>query len=118
MNPDQAFGLTDPVAFDQVLQDGGGLLRWQARVEQWRALAFGEAGLARLAVEQPGRLKFPVAVADGEVPGVALPVERAGGILAAEAREVVHGWGSSREVADRRINGRKPQDKLELGGSQ
>jgi hypothetical protein len=29
MDPDESFGLTDSVAFDQVLQDGDGLLRRQ-----------------------------------------------------------------------------------------
>jgi hypothetical protein len=86
MDADEPLGLTDPVAFDQVLQDGDGLLRRQTRVEQRRALAFGGARLARLAVEQSGLLEFAVAVADREVPGVALPGERAGGILAAETR--------------------------------
>jgi hypothetical protein len=55
------------------------------------ALAFGESGLAGIAVEQSDRLMFAVAVADREIAGVSLTMERAVGILAAEAREVVHG---------------------------
>jgi hypothetical protein len=118
MDTHEPFGLTDPVAFDQVLQDGDRLFRGQTRVEQRRALAFREAGLAGVTVEQSNLLMFAIAIADREVSGVALAVERTVGILAAEAREVVQGCESSREVADRRIIGRKPQDKMGLDGLQ
>jgi hypothetical protein len=47
----QAFGLADAVSLDQVPEDRDGLLRGQAGVEQRGALALGEAGVARLAVE-------------------------------------------------------------------
>jgi hypothetical protein len=118
MDTDEPFGLTDPVAFDQMFQDGDRLFRGQTPVEQRRTLAFREAGLARLTVEQSDPLVFAIAIADREVAGVALTVERAVGILAAEAREIIHGCGSSREVADRRIFGRKPQDKSGLDDLQ
>jgi hypothetical protein len=118
VDADQAFGLADAVALDQVLQDGDRLLRGQTGMGQRGALALGEAGPARLAVEQSDVVVLAVAVADREIAGVASAVERAIGILAAEAREVVHGWGPSRGVADRKIIGRNPQDKLGLDGRQ
>jgi hypothetical protein len=99
-------------ALDQMLEDGDDLLRGQAGVRQRAALSFGEAGFAGVAVEQSDVPVFAVAVPDREISGVASAVERAIGILAAEAREVVPGWDPSREVADRRIIGRNPQDKL------
>jgi hypothetical protein len=85
VDADESLGLADPVALDRVLQDGGRLLRRQTRVKQGRALAFGKAGLAGLAVKQAGLLEFAVAVADREISGVTPAVERAMGILAAEA---------------------------------
>src|SRR6185437_10616116 len=62
------------------------------RVEQRCALALGEAVFAGVAVEQPDVVLFAVAVANGEVSGIALAEQGAIGFLAAEAREVVHGW--------------------------
>jgi hypothetical protein len=91
MDPDEAFGLSDPVTFDQMLEDGDHLLRGQAGVGERSALAFGGSGLAGVAVEQADLLMSAVAVADREVAGVSSAVERAVGVLAAEAREVVHG---------------------------
>jgi len=90
MDADEPFGLSDPVAFDEVLEDGDGFLLGQAGVEQRGAPAFGEAGVARLAVEQADVPLLAVAIADREVAGVALAVERAIRVQAAEAREVVH----------------------------
>jgi hypothetical protein len=118
MDTDEPLGLTDPIPFDQVLEDGDDLLRGQAGVGKRGALAFGEARLAGVAVEQSDVLVFAVAIADREVAGVTPTMEPAVGILAAETREVVHGRNTSREVADRRLIGRKPQDKSELGGPQ
>jgi hypothetical protein len=118
VDSDEAFSLADPIAFGQVLQDGDRLLLWQARVEQGRALAFGETGLAGLAVKESDLLMFAVAIADREIAGVALAVDRAVVVLAAEAREVVHGCGSSRIMVSRRIIGRKSQDKPRLGKPQ
>src|SRR4051812_5939357 len=116
VDPGEPFGLTDPVAFDQVFEDGDRLLFGQARMEQRRAPAFGEARLTRLAEEQPGLLEFAVAVADREVAGVALTVEWAVRVLTAEASEVVHGCDSFRGIARREIIGRKSQTTSRLSG--
>jgi hypothetical protein len=89
---DQASGLSDAAALGEVLEHGAGFLLGQVGVEQRCALALGEAVLAGVAVEQADVILFAVAVADGEIPGVALAVGGAIGILAAEAREIVHGW--------------------------
>jgi hypothetical protein len=91
VDDDQAPGLSDAAALGEVSEHGACLLVGQVGVEQRRALALGEAVLAGVAVEQPDVVPFAVAVADGEVCGVASAVEAAIGILAAEACEVVHG---------------------------
>jgi hypothetical protein len=114
MHAGESFGLPDAVAFDQVLEDGDGLLWGQAGVEQRGPLAFREACLACRAVQEPDLLVFAVASADREVAGVALSVERALGVLAAESCEVVHGCRSSRPVASGAIIGRKSQIMLSL----
>ena len=94
MHAGEPFGLPDPIALDHVLQDREGFVLRQARVEQRCALAFGEACLAGVAVEQPDLLMFAVAVTNREVAGAALAVEGTSRILAAEPREVVHGCES------------------------
>jgi hypothetical protein len=91
VDSDQPLGLADPVTLDQMLQDGDHFFGGQTGMRQRSALAFGESGLASVAVEQSDLLMFAVAVADREIAGVSLTVERAVGILTAEAREVVHG---------------------------
>jgi hypothetical protein len=96
MDADEAAGLSDAVALGEVLEDGPGLVVGQPAVEQRGALALGEAGLAGLTVEQSEVAILAVAVADGQVAGAAAPVERAFGVLAAEAREVVHTDAASR----------------------
>ena len=53
VDADQAAGLADAAAVGQVPQDRDGLVAGQAGVEQGRALALGEAGLAGAAAEQP-----------------------------------------------------------------
>ena len=90
MDADEAFGLTDSVALGEVIEHGAGLLVGESAIEQRGALAFGEAGLAGVAVEQTDVILLAVTVADGEVPGPSLPVEGAVGILATEAGEIVH----------------------------
>jgi hypothetical protein len=105
MGADQAAGLADAVALGEVVKDGGGLLLGQAAVEQRGALALGEAGLAGLAVEQADVVILAVAVTDGEVAGVAPPMQGAFGILAAEAREVVHGDRASRRAGRVEVQG-------------
>ena len=57
---------------------------------------------------------FAVAIADREVAGVALPVERARRILATVAREVVHGCESSWPGVRGEIIRRKYQTTLML----
>ncbi len=90
IDADQAPGGTDAAALVEVLEHGEGLLLGEMGVEQGRALALGEAVFARLAVEQSDVVLFAVASADRESAGIAAGVEGALGILAAEAREVVH----------------------------
>ena len=91
MDTDEAAGLSDAVAFGEVIEHRMGRLVGEAAVEQWRALALGEAGLAGVAIEQANVIPLAVAVADGEVTGPSLAVEGAIGILATEAGEIVHG---------------------------
>jgi hypothetical protein len=116
VDPGETFGLTDPVAFDQVFEDRDRLLLGQARVEQRRALTFGEPRLARLAEEEPDLMILAVPVADREVAGVALTVERAVRVLAAEASEVVHGCDSFWVSARRKIIGCESQITSGLSG--
>jgi hypothetical protein len=85
VDADESLGLADSVALDEMLEDGDGLLGGQVRVEQSGALAFGEARLAGSAEEQADLVAFAVTIADREVAEVALAVERAIGVLAAEA---------------------------------
>jgi len=98
VDADEAPGLSDAIAFGEVLQDGEGLVLGQPAVEQRGALALGEAGLAGPAVEQADPVVLAVAVADGEVAGVAAPVQVAIGIMATEAGEVVHRERASRQA--------------------
>jgi hypothetical protein len=98
MGADEATGLADAVALGEVVEDGRGLLLGHAAVEQRSALALGAAGLAGLAIPQSDVVILAVAVTDGEVAGVAPPVQGASGILAAEAGEVVQGDGASRRT--------------------
>jgi hypothetical protein len=93
---DQAAGLPDAAAFAEVVEHRAGLLLGQMAMEQGRALALGEAIFAGLAVEQSDVVALAVAGADGEVAGIAPAEEGAIGILAAEAREIVHGMGTPR----------------------
>jgi hypothetical protein len=66
-------------------------------MEQRGALALGEAGVARPAVEQADVTLLAVAATDREVAGVASTVERAIRVQATEASEVVaHRGGSFR----------------------
>jgi hypothetical protein len=59
---------------------------------------------------------FAVTITDRGVAGVALTVERAVHVLAAEASAVVHGCDSFRVIAGREVIGRKPQITLRLSG--
>jgi hypothetical protein len=68
-----------------VLEHGESLLLGQMAVEEDRALALGEAILARLTVEQSDVILLAVMGADREVSGVPGSVEGAVGFLATEA---------------------------------
>jgi hypothetical protein len=93
VDADEAAGLADAIPLGQVLQDGDGRLLGEVAAIQRGALALREAGAAGIAVELAELLVLADAAADREVPGVALTIERAVGILAAEAGEFVHGVG-------------------------
>ena len=118
MHAGESFGLSDPVAFDQVLEDRDGRLLGQAALEQRRPLAFREARLAGVAAEKPDLVALAVAVADREVAGVASAVERACCILTAEAREIVQGCESCRVIAGRETIERKLHITLRLDRRQ
>jgi hypothetical protein len=90
-DPDEPAGLSDAVALVQVVEDGDGGLIGEPAAEQRRALAFGEAGAAAVAVEESELLVPAVSGTDREVSGVASAVERTVRLLAAEAGQVVHG---------------------------
>jgi hypothetical protein len=93
-DPHQSGGLADAAAVGEVLQDRQHLVVRELGVEQRGALELGEAGLAGVAVQQPV-LGLAEMAADREVTGAPSAVERAVGILAAEAGEVIRGHGSS-----------------------
>jgi hypothetical protein len=88
-NADQSCGLTDATTVGEVPQDVEQLVVGQATVEQRRAFAFGETGLAATAVQQT-LLLFAVVAADGQICLAPLAVQRARGVLAAETAELVH----------------------------
>ena len=90
IDADQASGAADAAALVEVLEYGKGCFFGEMAVEQGRALAFGEAVLAGLAVEQPDVVLLAVAGTDREVTGVAGAVQGAFRVLTAEACEVVH----------------------------
>ena len=112
MDAHEPFGLADAAALAQVGQHGVGLVVGEPAVEQRRALALGEAGLAGLAVEQSDVVVLAVAVTDREVPGAAPPVQRAVAVMAAETREVVHEDDRSREESVMAV--RSEQNSLDI----
>jgi hypothetical protein len=118
VDADEPLGLADAVALDQMREDRDGLLGRQMRMGQSGALAFGEAGLAGAAEEQADLFALAVSIADRQVAGVASAVERAIGVLAAEAREIVHGRGPTEVATGSGIIGRNPQNNPVLGLSQ
>jgi len=91
IDADQAPGGADATALVEVPEHVECLFLREVAVEQGRSLALGETILAHLAVEQPDVVLLAVAGAGREVTGVTRAVESAVGILATEAREVVHG---------------------------
>ena len=94
MDAHQPRGGADAVAVGEVFDHGEGLLLGQAGPEQRGALALGEAGLAGAAVEEPMLSELAVVAADGQVAESPLPEVGAIRVLAAEARQVVHGGAS------------------------
>jgi hypothetical protein len=84
----QPAGLANATAIGQVSQHGPGLVVGQAAVEQRRAFALGEAGLAALAVQQAALL-LAVVTAHRQVALSALAIVRASGVLAAEAAQII-----------------------------
>jgi len=105
MDIDQASGLPDAAAFGEVVEDGACFLVGHAAIEQRGALALREAGLAGVAIEQSDVVVLAVASADGEVSGAASPVGGTVGILAAEAREIIHNDGASRPAGWLKVQG-------------
>jgi hypothetical protein len=95
MDPDEPLGLSNAATIVEVGQHGAGLVVAEPAVKKGCALALGEAGFAGVAVKQAEVILLAVAVADREVAGTASAVERAVGVLTAEASEVVHGGQSS-----------------------
>ena len=87
----EPLGLTDTAAVGDVLQEGDGLLPAQMRVEQRRALAFGEPIAAGAATEKANRGRLAVVAANGEVSPTTHAMIGAVGIQAAEPSEVVDG---------------------------
>jgi hypothetical protein len=76
MDADESSGGTDAAALVEVLKHGVGLfLRQMAAIER-RALPFGEAGAAAVAVELSELLVLAESAADREVAGVASAVGR------------------------------------------
>src|SRR5262249_55184879 len=108
IDADQASCGPDATTLVEVLEDGEGLLLRQMAVEQGRALALGEAVFAGAAVEQADVVLFAVAGADREIAGVAAGVEGAVGVLAAEAREVVHAGNRSGQKGSDEVREYKP----------
>jgi hypothetical protein len=108
IDADQSSGGADAAALVEVLEHGEGLLLGEMGVEQGRALALGEAVFARLAVEQSDVVLLAVAGADGEIAGVAPGVEDALGVLAAEAREVVHAGDRFEPRRSDKVRGYEP----------
>src|SRR5271154_2062306 len=108
IDADQASGAADATALVEVLEDGEGLLFREVAVEQGRALAFGEAVLARLAIKQSDVVLLAVAGADREITGVTDAVQAAFQVLTAESREVVHAGDRSEQRKFDEVRGDEP----------
>jgi hypothetical protein len=91
VDADEPPGGADAAALVEVFEHREGLLLGQVAAVERRALALGEAGPAAVAVELTELLVLAEAAADREVAGATSAVERTVRVLAAEAREVVHG---------------------------
>jgi hypothetical protein len=84
-------GLADTASLGDVLQDRFALFGRQPGVKQGRPFPLGEAGLAGAAAEHPALLVRAVEAGHRQISGPPLAMLGALRILAAEAREVVHG---------------------------
>ena len=91
VDADEAAGLPGTVALGQVSEHRTSLVLGQVRAEQWSAFAFGEAVFAGPAVKQANVILLAEAAADSKVACTTLPVKRAVGVQATEAREIAHG---------------------------
>jgi hypothetical protein len=98
IDADEAGGLSNAAAVLEVLEDREGLVVGQARAEQGRAFALGEAHLAGAAGEQAALFVLAVAEGDAEVASATPAVVGAMGVLAAEGVEAVHEGGSPRRM--------------------
>jgi hypothetical protein len=103
MDLDQARRLENTTTLVDVIEDRGDRVLGQVGPVQRGALAFGEAGAAGAAIEEPKLPGLAESAGDGEVCGVAAAEVGASGILATELREVVHGLrcGLEREARKR-----------------
>jgi hypothetical protein len=108
IDADQTPGAADTTALVEVLEDSEGPFFGEVAVEQGRALAFGEAVLARLAVEQSDVVLLAVAGAGREITGVTDAVQGAFRVLTAETREVVHAGDRSEPRRFDEVRGDKP----------
>jgi hypothetical protein len=91
MDLDQARRLEDAATLGDVFEDREDLVFGQVGAIQRRALAFGEAGPAGAALEQPILLELAESAGDGEISDATAPEVRAWAIQATEPREVIHG---------------------------
>jgi hypothetical protein len=90
VDADQAAGLSDTAALDEVVQDRDPFVGGQAAVEEGGALALGAAPPACAASEHAALFVGPVAEADPEIVATPTTEVGAGGVLAAEMAELVH----------------------------
>ena len=114
LDADEATGLSDAVALGQMVEDGDGRFLGESAAVQGCALALGEASAAGVAVELAILLGLADSAADREIAGVASAVERTVGILAAEARKVVHGVGRPERPGQDKIRGSERMTSLIL----
>jgi hypothetical protein len=108
IDADQASGGADAATLIEMPEHRESLLLGEMAVEEDRALAFGEAVPARLAVEQSDVVLLAVTGADREVAGVTRAVEGTVGSLATEACEVVHAGDRSERRKSDGVRGYKP----------
>ena len=108
IDADQACGAANATALVEVLEHGQGILLGEMAVEQGRALAFGAAIFARLAVEHADVILLAVAGVDREIDGVREAMEGTHRVLTAEAGEVIHAEDRSRPKKSDEATRHKP----------